>query len=403
MISCTETNRCTANKRRDKRLQGFIALYFLSVLLPTTGKLILVRPMLCLFMYLMDSLNLSYRLSVHRDMFFFFATWFLCVAFGQIVMVGEPHVSSLIHEFARIAMYFVIALPLGRIRLNRKELYIMSSILLTFNFIIQFLELIGVRWIFDFIKTYYHTGEDLRHLNLALNQTITSFRSGSIFINPNVYCPIALFCMAIQFFIIEKKILQRQPVTVLNYLILLIGSFSLLLTGSRTALLALGILMALFAAKVFHTKPLLIGVMGVIGIFVILRLVSMDARAIMISSGMDDSFGTKMREFTRYLREVNPISYIVGNNSNIGSLEWGFDFEWGYVFVYTGIVGTVNYLKLHKKLIARHCGENNPELYKYVLLALLCESMSATVLFNSYSYPLLALFVFSEGVYDEQP
>ena len=160
--------------------------------------------------------------------------------------------------------------------------------------------------------------------------------------------------------------------------------------------------MALFAAKVFHKRPLLVSIMGVIGICVIFRLVRMDARAIMISAGMDDSFGTKISEFARYLREVNPISYIIGNNSNIGSLEWGFDFEWGYVFVYTGIIGTVNYLKLHKKLIARHRGEHNPELYKYVLFALLCESMSATVLFNSYAYPLLALFVFSEGVYDEQ-
>ena len=191
MNSCTEVNTFAVNKKREKRVQVFIALYFLSVLLPTTGKLIFVRPILCLLMYLMDSSYLSHRFSVRRDMFFFFATWFLCVAFGQIVIVGKPHINSLIHEFQRIIMYFVIALPLGRIKLNRKELYIMSSALLIFNFTIQILELLNIQWVFDFIKTYYYTGEDMRHLNLALNQTLTTFRSGSIFINPNVYCPIA--------------------------------------------------------------------------------------------------------------------------------------------------------------------------------------------------------------------
>ena len=66
-----------------------------------------------------------------------------------------------------------------------------------------------------------------------------------------------------------------------------------------------------------------------------------------VSSGVEGSFGHKLGGLSAYLKNANPIYFVTGSLSS--SLSVQVDAEWGYVFVYFGVLGLywyVNFLHL---------------------------------------------------------
>ncbi len=383
--------------KKEKYNNVFLTLYILSILLPASGAFLAIKPLMCLIMWAFCSGSFG---KIDAFVFSFFGVWFGCVFLGQMVYVGEPHVDAVLHEFVRIGSYFCITIGLIKLKISRKTLTILCGLLLTINFAVQLLQFFKVEAVFDFLRKYYMQGEDFRHLNLAYGTTLASFRSGSIFINPNVYTPIALMCLAVLFANLDINIRSNSKLTVASLVFVFVGGGSLLLTGSRTALAALILLIGFFAIRVAGKRPFLVGFILMLLVAVLVWLTSEGARTILFSEGMDDSVSVKWSELWRYITEVNPLSYFVGNSTNIGSNRWGFDVEWGYVLVYTGIVGIVNYLRLHRTLLYKSSSTNGI-IYKYILLVFIAQTLSATVLYNYYAYPLFAIFVFTKGIYDE--
>lgn len=392
---------CYLSQKEYKSNRFFLTIYFIMLLLPGRGIFYYIRPTFCFLYWILSTRRFGYGYMLNRKFTVFFAIWFYCLVLGQLVIVGTTHSSALTHEFLRVGMYFVTMLPMQHLKLDKKWLVFLSSAFVIFNLVIQVCEFFKVEAVFTFIQSNYLVSNDLRHLNLARADSLVSFRSGSIFINPNVYTPLALMCIAVIIFALEENIENNKSGNTLLIAMLIASAFSLLLTGSRTGFLGLAVLVFIFSLKVLNKKPLLIVLIGIVFIAAFIYLSKSGSRFTSVSDGMDDSFGEKIHEIIRYISEVNPISFICGNNSNIGSPEWGYDFEWGYVLVYTGLVGIYNYLTIHKTYLMKYRLHSNGRLYLYLLLVLLVQTLSATVLYNSYAYPLLALFVFSEGVVDE--
>lgn len=390
------------NKSLKKANNLFLIVYFILMISPRTGFFDYLRPAVCLLYF--AHIHLHYRIPVIFNVqhFLFFLVWISCILFGQLVVVGQINQGAVIHEVLRVVMYFVIFLPLQDIYISKKMLLILTSIFLIFNCTIQILQLLKVEFAFDFIKSVYLETNDLRHLNLARADNWTAFRSGSIFVNPNVYTPLALLSTSVIFYelenSIEQKNVNKQPFLCL---MLLIASVTLFLTGSRTAFIAMAVMILIFVIKVGGKRALIAIGLSTIFIVLFIILINNGSRFTNLEGGMDDSFGVKISELFAYFVEVNPVSFIVGNNSNIGSYEWGFDFEWGYVIVYTGFVGLCNYLIIHKTLLNKCKIKSQDSLYKYILIAMIIQTLSATMLYNASAYPLLALFVFSKGVLDE--
>ena len=398
----TNEHNLAINSSLKKSNNLFLIVYFALMILPGNGLFDYIRPAICLLYF--AYIHLRYRIPVifNASHFRFFLVWILCVLLGQFVIVGQPHEDAFIHEVLRVALYFVMFLPLQDIYISKKTLLVLTSIFLIFNCTIQILQLLKVDFVFEFIENVYLQSNDLRHLNLARTDNWATFRSGSIFVNPNVYTPLALLSASVVLYeleiSIEEKNVKKQQIL---YLMLLIASVTLFLTGSRTAFIALAFMIITLSAKIFQRKPLVVIGLSAIFIAIFITLINNGSRFTNVSDGMDNSFGVKVSELFDYIMEVNPISYIVGNNSNIGSNEWGFDFEWGYVIVYTGIVGLINYLTIHKTLFNKCKLNRQGSLYKYVLIAMIIQTFSATMFYNASAYPLLALFVFSKGVIDE--
>ena len=240
--------------KKEKYNNVFLILYVLSIFLPARGMFLAIKPLMCLILWVFGSGSFG---KIDAFVVSFFGVWLGCIILGQVVYVGEPRVDAILHEVVRIGSYFCIAIGLSKLKISRKKLTILCGLLLTINFAVQLLQFFKVEAVFDFLRKYYLQGEDFRHLNLAYGTTLSSFRSGSIFINPNVYSPIALMCLAVLLADLDINIRSNFKLTLASLVLIFVGGGSLLLTGSRTALVALILLIGFFFDKSCREKTVL--------------------------------------------------------------------------------------------------------------------------------------------------
>ena len=256
---------------------------------------------------------------------------------------GSANFSVTMHELQRFVFYILLILVVYDYKVPFNYIYWICIAILLFNFTIQILQYNDVEWVNDFIRQYYLVGKDT-HLNLATTKYgSASFRSGSIYMNPNVYMviPCSVLCVILQANI-------RKP-SILNYVFAVICIWSLLLTGSRTTfIVAVAILLVYFILdkSIGKIKWAILAVGIVLLIFNIDNLQE-NFRIFDVSSGVEGSFGHKLGGLSAYLKNANPIYFVTGSLSS--SLSVQVDAEWGYVFVYFGVLGLywyVNFLHL---------------------------------------------------------
>ena len=256
---------------------------------------------------------------------------------------GSSNFAVTMHELQRFVFYILLILVVYDYKVPFSYIYWICIAILLFNFTIQILQYNDVEWVNDFIRQYYLVGKDT-HLNLATTKYgSASFRSGSIYMNPNVYMviPCSVLCVILQANI-------RKP-SILNYVFAVICIWSLLLTGSRTTfIVAVAILLVYFILdkSIGKIKWAILAVGIVLLIFNIDNLQE-NFRIFDVSSGVEGSFGHKLSGLSAYLKNANPIYFVTGSLSS--SLSVQVDAEWGYVFVYFGVLGLywyVNFLHL---------------------------------------------------------
>ncbi len=284
------------------------------------------------------------KISVRLTTVFFAMIVGVMISCITVTLVeGSANFSVTMHELQRFVFYILLILVVYDYKVPFSYIYWICIAILLFNFTIQILQYNDAEWVNDFIRQYYLVGSDI-HLNLATTKYgSASFRSGSIYMNPNVYMviPCSVLCVILQANI-------RKP-SILNYVFAVICIWSLLLTGSRTTfIVAVAILLIYFILdkSIGKIKWAILAVGILLLIFNIDNLQE-NFRIFDVSSGVEGSFGHKLSGLSAYLKNANPIYFVTGSLSSRLSVQ--VDAEWGYVFVYFGVLGLywyVNFLHL---------------------------------------------------------
>jgi hypothetical protein len=276
------------------------------------------------------------------------------------------------HEFQRLLFYIVLITAVYEYRVPFKFLYWICIITLLLHTTIQMLQWFEVEGVHDFIRDVYAGGQDHVHLDLALGGRENSgFRSGSIYLNPNVYMiiPLSILCVILQ--------ANQLKASLLNYAFMLVALFSLLLTGSRTTLIVAVVVIAVY---ILRNKEVSAGwKLGMLAIFIVAIFVLPqwlgDFRVFDIEGGIESSASIKLGGFIAYLSIANPIYFLTGSLSS--SILIAIDAEWGYIFAFYGVTGLAWYIS-YIRLMGRNT-DALPFMSNAIRIVLCLIAMTASV------------------------
>ncbi len=332
-------------RKEQNKKYNYVPIFIIALLtlipLTTAGNLLRLGVAALLFVF-KDRRNSK----LHKKMMPIFLAMIASVLLPWITVVlveGSANFSVTLHELQRFAFYILLIMVVYDYKVPFKCIYWISIAILLFNFTIQLLQFNDVEWVNDFIRQYYLVGSDT-HLNLATTKYGTAnFRSGSIYMNPNVYMviPCSVLCVILQANI-------KKP-SLLNYLFAVICIWSLLLTGSRTTfIVAVAIVLVYFVLdkSIGNIKWLILAV-GVVLLLLNMDTLQENYRIFDVSAGVESSVGHKLSGLTAYLKNANPIYFVTGSLSSSFAVQ--VDSEWGYVFAYFGVLGLywyINFLQL---------------------------------------------------------
>lgn len=363
-----------------------------------------------LLMTLLPSTNLFFylRIAVITVLFFFlegekkiyniFLFWMVNIVLAvACVWLVEQSVAfnTVFHEISRVVYYALFVGICSRCKIQFDVLAKMCGALLLFHFAIQLTQYFHLGLVDHFIETYYLSGnsENLHYIQAVSDSY--SFRSGSIFINPNVYVVYPYLCTGVFLQQYERKGNMSSLVFVVICLL------SILLTGSRMGILTYACIVIwylLFRGKRISTKMSKGKVLTLIVLLVVLfnwqsisQLFS-DSRALQISEGLDSSFEVKIGGLQGYMEISSPLYWIFGS---LGSTRVNvpIDMEFGYVFAWFGIIGYYWYVKFIR-LIYRKNKSDFPTLCVIMVLAILLTAFGASSILNMNVFPFIAVLAF---------
>lgn len=321
--------------------------------------------------------------------------WLASIAFAMVTVIaceGQFNQSAIVHELARVVYYTFVILLCSRLKISLKFLFYCCVIILSLHFMIQITQYFRLGIFDSFIETYYLSGnKDNIHYQLAIQQYY-AFRSGSIFINPNVYVCYPYISLGV---FLEYN---RRTKSILPLIMILVAFLSIVLTGSRMGLGAFLIIIGwyiLFRPK--QTKRITRGNIKS-AIFVLALIISLifrwdsltssfgDMRSFSLDEAYSGSGATKIQGFVTYLSLANPLYWISGSLGS-NNLNIQIDMEFGYVFAWFGILGIIWYAKLVKMIYL-----NNREfnvLSTIAFLSILLTGFGASSVLNMSVFPYI--------------
>ena len=293
------------------------------------------------------------------------------------------------HELMRMLFCAVTILAVSKLNVSFKCIYRIVLLVLLPNLIIQIMQYMQIDSIFAFISQHYVTPDsEWSHLELARQPGI-DFRSGSIFLNPNVYMVIPLLSVVI---FLQK---DRNSPGIFNYIYIGCAILSCFLTGSRTATVVLIVIIALYYVRYATKQSRLI--FFVVFILIAMRFGSdlvIDSRAFQImSEGDTDSLMVKIRGFLWFWQSTSsvPIYWISGSlGSQIAS---GIDCEWGHIYTWYGVFGVlwyIQYIRIALKKNQSFSYYAKPLIYVCTFVAI---TASILLCMPIYSFVAVLLFV----------
>ncbi len=241
---------------------------------------------------------------------------------------------------------------------------------------------------------YPYNGEIYSYTSAYLSKQYLNFmvRFGGLYHNPNQCARAYTFLLAI--LLIEWPNLGKG---VWKKVLLALLFFGVLLTGSRTGLLAFLVMTAFYYYKNNDSanKVRNVAIMAVVGLVLLYVYSNIEIRSVKLSEGVDNSFGSKVGFLMDYLSEETSWLYVLFGHFNMdpgnvahyipfGTMdsEWGFA-VFGYGFVFLAL------MLLYYFFIMRQFNGN------YVMLNFcFIWAISGTILF-SFSASMVFLFILS--------
>lgn len=311
---------------------------------------------------------------------------------GGIVFVmelGTANTTLILHEFQRMVFCAMLIVTIRKLELNFKIIYIITVLVLIPNFVIQVLEYFQNGWVFNFIQNNYVFADEgeFTHLDLAREEYNSGLRCGSIFVNPNVYMAIPLYALVI--FLHQDQ--ERKGF--INYVLIVCAVISGLITGSRTATIAMAIILGIYIFRYANFFGKIIFVLA--ALFVAFRYGSelLTTRAFDLDNAAEGSLGVKINQYGWYFSNASVLYWITGSLGS--SIATTMDSEVGHIYAWYGVFGIYWYIQYYR-YIWKNCNEkiifyNKPLIYITLLVAL-----SASVLLCMPIYPFAALILFSD-------
>lgn len=280
------------------------------------------------------------------------AITFLLAMFPSFSDLADGSVSG--KEICRLIIYTIIAECLMVIRVDLKAYIKIWRVLLIFIVAIAVIQYTKIFDVTAVLKSIY--GDSIQYQNTTAAD-LASFRSGSVFVNPNVFACFLVAMLGSYLFILQqtKENLIRKLIT---FILLGIG---FILSGSRTGfVLGIAIIIAYMVVgskrnrrRLFGNLVLLLG--GLVLLAVVASLMGyielsdiFSLRIFQVKAGTGNSIKIKLGIFAALISDMNGMNLIFGYgpfnyaaNSNLL-----VDFDFGYFATYFGFCGMVVYLFL---------------------------------------------------------
>ncbi len=309
---------------------------------------------------------------------------------GGIVFVmelGTANTTLILHEFQRMVFCAMLIVTVQKLELNFRIIYIITVLVLIPNFIIQLLQYTQNGWVDSFIRNNYAFAEEGEFTHLDLATESYGLRCGSIFVNPNVYMAIPLYALVV--FLHQDQ--ERKGF--INYALIVCAVISGLITGSRTATVAMAIILGIYIFRYANYGGKIIFVLA--ALFVAFRYGSelLTTRAFDLDNATEGSLGVKINQYGWYFSNASFLYWITGS---LGStFVPTFDSEIGHIYGWYGVFGIYWYIQYYR-YIWKNCNEkiifyNKPLIYITLLVA-----FTASVLLCMPIYPFAALILFSD-------
>lgn len=310
------------------------------------------------------------------------------LALGTVLFVEHQVNSSVaLHEFERIIYYFLVIILCSSLKLNISTLVNICRALLIFHFVLQTMQFFKIGNTYEFLYNNYLQDKTVTaHIDMAYGE---GFRSGSIYLNPNVYMvypPIFLLVF------LENT---GGKFNIVDYIFMIVSAISVFYTGSRTGLVLFVVIFIVYLYlnrnnnKISKFVKFAIPILAIIGYIILLR---QDARMLDIESGMSDSIGVKFSGLSSYLQDGEAGYFLFGS---LGSkMRIPIDMEFGYIFEWWGLFGFIWYFMLIFSF-----GKSYFSSYQFLArtmkVIVLVASFSCSIILNMSVFPFLCLIVFT--------
>lgn len=367
---------------------GFLAL------LPTTTIFVYVK--FALVLLLTAGNILANRTYISKKSIIVYLLWGvnIVLSFTTVLMLESSfNINLIIHEIQRLIFYLLLYLLCSSFRVKLTTLANICRLLLLINLGVQLLQYFRIGNTYSFLYNYYlPPGEGTAHLDMAYWVENGYFRSGSIFLNPNVY---VLYPIIFELVFLQK---MNDKHGIFDYFWLISCVISIYLTGSRTGLI-LFVTVYIYSSinnKRFSLDKLILPIILIIG-FVFLASSfgnDMGARIFQLSDGVSGSTGVKLEGFKWYLKAANPAYWLFGSLGSNNQLVV-IDMEFGHIFVWFGVLGLYWYIKLIQGL-----ADVNKDIFKMLSrgmqIVIVLTAFSSSTILNMSVFPFISLIAYSE-------
>lgn len=380
----------TKNSEYKNDNMGVLLVAFM-MFLPMSSICNILRLGIAVLLFIMVSLRKGIN-NITKTMFIIFACMLMSLIFSRLAVLafeGKANEALWIHELQRIGFYIILILVVYNYKVSFDFLFKICVVTLFFHVTIQTLQLMGVEAVFDFIETYYlEEGDSGIHLSLARSKNIASFRSGSIYMNPNVYMVVPLSILGV--------VLQRdkQKFSLFNMFLIMVTLYSLLLTGSRTSVIIAICMIVYYIIKreeLHEFRWVFLG-FGAVILIATIGILAAKYRAFNIVDGLSSSLGVKMENFSEYIIYSPTVYLITGSLSSRRTV--GMDSEWTHIYAYFGILGIIWYVSFLKLLLRNK--EKYPIHAKLLTLNVCMVAASASVMLCMPVFSFVCLLLLAE-------
>lgn len=310
--------------------------------------------------------------------------------FGGFSALGSSRYA--VKEIERGIIYILIAQIIMRSKVDIRKYISIWNMLLTLSVVVAILQFTKVIDMNTILKNFY--GDSIQFYNTQFT-VLSSFRCGSIFVNPNVFACFLVACLG-SHLVVSRKYGCGFMRNIVVYLLCIIG---FVLAGSRTGFV-LGVVILIYHlfTEGRANQGYAMRFLGTMLFFFLIFVLFMnltgnigsgildDLRLFKVNEGMSNSFGGKNSIFTNLIKQMQPWNYLIGYGPFDYSLSSSFlvDFDLGYFIVYYGLIGIGLYVAMLRSLLHYEFmdGTTDHRLPRMLVVIMIVFGLTAGTYFN---------------------